>query len=73
MKQGRAQHTGMASTKVEPSSRAVPAAYPARLGEMQGNHSDRGTTRVQKIPMYEGRGLKAPMKSVTVHRKGSQS
>ena len=73
MKQGQANHSGMGSTKVEPKSRAVPPAYPARLGTMRGNHSDTGKHRVQKIPMYEGRGLKAPMKGVTVHPKGSQN
>ncbi len=70
--QGRASSSKMGSTKVEPTSKAVPPAYPARMGMMQGNHSDLGTSRVQKIPMYEGRGLEAPMKSVTSHKAGSQ-
>lgn len=72
MKQGRASHSSMGSTKVEPKSHAVPPAYPASLGIKRGNHSDEGTTRVKTIPMYEGRGLKAPMKGVTIHPKGSQ-
>lgn len=72
MKQGRASHSSTGSTKVEPTSHAVPPAYPGRLGVMQGNHADTGTVRVQKIPMYEGRGIQAPMKKVTIHPKGSQ-
>ena len=74
MKQGHATHSGSGSTKPATVSHAVPAAYPARLGVMQGNHStDKGTIHVQKIPMYEGRGIQAPSKKVTVHPKGSQS
>lgn len=72
MKQGRATHTGMGSTKIEPRSHAVPPAAPARMGIMQGNHADTGTIRVQKVPMYEGRGLEAPMRSTTTHKAGSQ-
>lgn len=72
MKQGRATHSGMGSTKTEPVSRAVPAAYPGRMGVMQGNHADTGTIRVQSIPMYEGRGLQAPMAACTIHKAGSQ-
>lgn len=72
MKQGRASHSSTGATKVEPDSRAVPPAYPARLGTMQGNHADTGTVRVNKVPIYEGRGIEAPMKKVTVHPKGSQ-
>lgn len=62
----------MGSTKVEPKSKAVNPAYPAGMGIMKGNHYDGGTARVTKVPMYEGRGLKAPMKGVTIHPKGSQ-
>lgn len=72
MKQGQATHSGSGSTKIEPRTHAVPPAYPARLGLMQGNHSDRGTTHVTKVPMYEGRGLEAPMVGVTTHKAGSQ-
>ena len=72
MKQGRASRSNVASTKVEPTSHAVPPAFPAQMGRKQGNHSDTGTHRVQKIPMYEGRGLKAPMKGIASHPKGSQ-
>lgn len=72
MKQGRATHSGMGSTKTETISHAVPPAYPAGLGVMKGNHADTGTVRVKEIPMYEGRGLQAPMVGCTVHRAGSQ-
>lgn len=72
MKQGRASSSSMGSTKVEPKSRAVPPAYPASLGIKVGNHSEEGTARVRKIPMYEGRGLKAPMVGVKTYPKGSQ-
>jgi len=72
MKQGKATHSGTGSTKVEPKGHAVPPAYAASLGSMRGNHSERGTTKLQTIPMYEGRGLQAPMKSTTIHNKGSQ-
>ena len=73
MTQGRATHSGSGATKPTIVSRAVPPAYAAGLGVMKGNHADCGTVRVTKIPMYEGRGLEAPSKSVTIHRKGSQS
>jgi len=72
MKQGRASHSGMGSTKTEPVSRAVPPAAPAHMGIMRGNHADTGTIRLQSIPMYEGRGLKAPMAGSTTHKAGSQ-
>lgn len=73
MRQGKASSSSVGSTKIEPRAHAVPPAYPARLGMMQGNHaSDNGTVRVQHVPMYEGRGLKAPMKGVTTHKAGSQ-
>lgn len=64
----------MGSTKVEPVSKAVPPAYAGRIGLQHGNHaSDGGTlSRVQHIPMYEGRGLKAPMVACKTYPKGSQ-
>ena len=71
--QGKGYTTKVGSTKVEPTSQAVPPAYPGRMGVMQGNHAtDNGTVRVQHIPMYEGRGLKAPMAGSTSHPTGSQ-
>lgn len=50
--------------KVEPKSRAVPPAYPAELGILE--------SRIRSVPMYEGRGLEAPMVGSTVHKSGSQ-
>ena len=56
------------------TAKAVPPAYAGRIGLQQGNHAtDSGSVRLQKIPMYEGRGLEAPAMKVTVHKKGSQS
>lgn len=73
MKQGRASSSKMGSTKIEPRSHAVPPAYAGRIGLQQGNHAtDKGTIRTQSIPMYEGRGISAPMKSSTSHKSGSQ-
>lgn len=64
MKQGQAKTSIVGSTKVEPVSRAVNPAYVAELGIDE--------SRVRSIPMYEGRGLKAPMVSETSHKCGSQ-
>lgn len=50
--------------KTEPVSRAVPPAYPAELGILE--------SRRVKVPMYEGRGLEAPMAGHTTHKCGSQ-
>lgn len=73
MRQGKATSSTMGSTKVEPVSKAVPPAYAAGIGVKQGNHAmDKGTVRVKHIPMYEGRGLSAPMAACTIHKKGSQ-
>jgi hypothetical protein len=73
MKQGRATHSGTASTKVEPTPHAVNPAYPGQLGISLGNHADHGdTSKTAAVPMYEGRGLKAPMVGSTSHHCGSQ-
>lgn len=64
MKQGQAKTSMIGSTKTEPISRAVNPAYVAELGIDE--------SRVKSIPMYEGRGLKAPMVSETSHKCGSQ-
>ena len=63
MKEGRASHSGVASTKVEPKSYAVDPAYTDQLGQ---------SVQFTKVPMYEGRGLKAPMVGQTNHKSGSQ-
>lgn len=73
MKQGRATHSGSGSTKVEPHSRAVSPSHVSEMGSMQGNHTmEEGTIRVRSAPMYEGRGLEAPMAGTTIHKSGSQ-
>lgn len=73
MKQGRATTSIAGSTKVEPQSKAVNPEAAAQIGIKQGNHAtDCGTVNVKHVPLYEGRGLKAPMVSVTTHKAGSQ-
>ena len=64
MKQGQATHSGSASTKTEPVSRAVNIPYVAECGIQ--------TVRAVQVPMYEGRGLEAPMVGETSHKSGSQ-
>jgi hypothetical protein len=63
MKQGMGKTT-MASTKVEPRSQAVNPEAAAEIG--------RQVTHVRSVPMYEGRGLQAPMVGSTSHKSGSQ-
>lgn len=64
MKQGQASTSSMGSTKREPIAHAV---SPAAVSEI-GIHQVRGTS----LPLYEGRGLEAPMVGTTVHECGSQ-
>lgn len=64
MKQGAASHSGVASTKVEPKPQAVNPGAVARIGIQQITY--------KKIPLYAGRGLKAPMTSTETHHCGSQ-
>jgi hypothetical protein len=64
MKQGQASSSGMGATKVEPRPRAVCPEAVANIGLQQITY--------KKIPMYEGRGLKAPMAGEEVHHCGSQ-
>lgn len=54
----------MAATKVEPKSQAVSPAAAANIGVQQIYTKSR--------PMYEGRGLEAPMVSTTSHVRGTQ-
>lgn len=74
MKQGQASHSSKGSTKVEPKSHAVSPAAVGNIGLMQGNHAADGghTVRHTSTPLYQGRGLKAPMKGTTSYPKGSQ-
>ena len=64
MKQGRATTSIVGSTKSEPTSRAVNPAAVAELGIDE--------SRIKSMPLYEGRGLQAPMVSETSHKSGSQ-
>ena len=64
MKQGQATTSGMASTKVEPTSRAVNVEVVSEIGIHQ--------VRTKPAPMFEGPGLKAPMVGTTIHSNGSQ-
>lgn len=64
MKQGRATRDVRESSKTEPVSKAVSPSFVSEIGIQQ--------VRSASIPMYEGRGLKAPMKSVATHKAGSQ-
>ncbi len=72
--QGKATHSSGGSTKVEPSAKVVPPAFAGRMGMQHGNHaSDHGTiNNLQKVPMYAGRGLEAPMAGSKIHKSGSQ-
>jgi hypothetical protein len=64
MTQGKASTSGMGSTKREPIAHAV---SPAAVSEI-GIHQVRGTS----LPLYEGRGLEAPMVGTTHYEHGSQ-
>lgn len=72
MKQGQASRSGSASTKVEPVSRGVNPAAVAQIGIKQGAHVDGRDITPKSTPMYEGRGLKAPMANCSIHKGGSQ-
>lgn len=63
MKQGSGSNTS-SGQKREPIPHKV---SPAAVSEI-GIHHIRGSS----LPMYEGRGLKAPMAESTVHHCGSQ-
>lgn len=73
MKQGRASSSGMTGQKIEPRPHAINPGGVSLLGEMQGNHSDRGTFKAKLTPMNAGRGFSAPAPvACTVHKGGSQ-
>jgi len=67
MKQGHATHTSSGGTKVEPKAHAVSPRAVSDIGNQV--LPARGHT---STPLYEGRGLEAPMKSCTTHHCGSQ-
>lgn len=66
MKQGQATTSSLGATKQEPVSHKVNVGAVSEIGIQQVH------TRGNSAPLYEGRGLEAPMKSTTVYPKGSQ-
>ena len=64
MKQGQASTSSAASQKREPIAHAVNVAAVSEIGI----HQARSTS----LPLYEGRGLEAPMQGTTIHHCGSQ-
>ena len=64
MKQGQAQSSTAGSTKSEPVSHAVSPAAVSEIGVHQVRHTS--------LPLYEGRGLQAPMAGSESHPCGSQ-
>ena len=67
MKQGRASHSSTGATKQEPTSHAVNVEAVAEMGARETRIG-----RAQSLPLYEGRGLQAPMRGTTAHKSGSQ-
>jgi len=65
MKQGRATYDRVTGTKTEPNSRAVSPGGVDQLGQKVG-------TPGAVEPLYQGRGLEAPMRSQVTHKSGSQ-
>lgn len=64
MKQGQATHSGSGATKVEPKPRAVDPGAVSDIGQQY--------IYTESQPLYEGRGLEAPMVGTTIHHSGSQ-
>lgn len=72
-KQGRADISGPADRKVEPSTKDVNPGGVSNLGRAHGNHAtDTGTFKPQITPMYNGRGYEAPPIRNTSNKSGSQ-
>lgn len=63
MKQGQGT-TSASGQKREPISHAVSPAAASEIGVQQ--------VRTTSLPLYEGRGLEAPMQGTTIHHTGSQ-
>jgi hypothetical protein len=63
MKQGTA-NSRAGDQKREPIAHAVSVGAVSEIGV----HQVRGTS----LPLYEGRGLEAPMQGTTIHHTGSQ-
>lgn len=65
MKQGQATTSSSGSTKTEPKSQAINPGAVSRIG------IEPGPLTTPK-PLYEGRGLEAPMVKETIYHTGSQ-
>lgn len=63
MKQGTV-NSNMGDTKREPIAHAVNVAAVSEIGIHQ--------VRSTSLPLYEGRGLEAPMQGTTTYQSGSQ-
>jgi hypothetical protein len=74
MRQGRASSSGRGGTKVEPRAHRVSETAVSQIGTALGNHATEDGKMLKGAgkPLYEGRGLEAPMVGVTCHRSGSQ-
>ena len=59
----RVVHTSSGG-KIEPRSHAVSVPAVAEIGILE--------SRTRSVPLYEGRGLEAPMVGTTIHKHGSQ-
>lgn len=64
MKQTPGYSTTLGGVKTEPASNNVNVAAVSEIGIHQ--------VRGQSLPLYEGRGLEAPMNSSTSYEHGSQ-
>jgi hypothetical protein len=74
MRQGQAGHVDY-KTKTEPRSRAVSETAVSQMGTALGNHAMDSNGRILRgasRPLYEGRGLEAPMNGSQSHHCGSQ-
>jgi hypothetical protein len=70
MKQGMASSSRVGSTKVEPRPHSVNPAAVDQFGRVLGNHAMNGGRILPgaSVPLYRGRGLKAPMVQRHEHR-----
>lgn len=64
MKQGRASPDSASGQKREPIAHRVNIEKVADIGNQ--------VIRTTSLPLYEGRGLEAPMQGTTTHPHGSQ-
>lgn len=67
MKQGKATSSTVGATKPTAVEHNVNVGAVSEIGQ-QVRHIGRASS----VPLYEGRGLEAPMKATTTYTKGSQ-